>query len=212
VLKKYVENLQVNEVQEEVQKMLDNDVDPKEIEKQLLEGLKEVGRKYENGEYFIGDLVVSGIMMKEIFATEKMKSYLKTAEKNYNGKIVLGTVSDDIHDIGKDIMFEMFTSAGFEVIDLGVDVPTEEFIRAIVSLQPDIVGISCILTTCIDNIQATIDGIEQKGLRDHIKIIVGGTAIHKKYGSMIRADAFTNDAQEGLRICESWMKEKTEKK
>ncbi|MBF7095669.1 cobalamin-dependent protein [Alkalibacter sp. M17DMB] len=195
----------MNQIRKEVDKLLAEGVHPKEIQRQLLEGLKEIGKKYESGECFIGDLIVSGMMMKEILSMDQMKTLLYEVDKTYTGKVILGTVSEDIHDIGKDIMKEFLSAEGFEVLDLGVDVSPEKFLEAIRTFKPDIVGISFILTTCLNNVFKTISAIENSGLRDSLKIIVGGAAISKKYSAIKGADAYTDDAYEGLKICETWM-------
>lgn len=205
---KYVKELNENSAKSEVTKMLNNNISPKEIQEQLFIGMKEIGLMYESGEYFIGDLIVSGMMIKEILALDEMKYQLSTSnDKKYIGKVILGTVSEDIHDIGKNIIFEMLEAEGFQVLDLGVDVSPEKFVEAIISFEPDIVGISCLLATCIDSIFTTIKKIEKHNLRDNVKIIVGGT-INKKYINMDTADALTNDAYEGLKICKTWVTEK----
>ncbi|AOT73168.1 cobalamin-binding protein [Geosporobacter ferrireducens] len=204
----YVTALDVNNIKSEVEKMLGENIEPKEIQRQMLIGLYEIGKKYESGEYYIGDLIVSGMMMKDILSLEKMKDPLSFNNQTFKGKVMLGTVSDDIHDIGKDILKQMLAADGFEVIDLGVDVPADRFVEEIQKHKPDIVGLSCILTTSINNIFKTIKGIEEAGLRNHVKIIVGGAAMNKKYFKVDAADAFTNDAYEGLQICEQWMLEK----
>lgn len=204
----YVKELNVNEAKSEVEYMLSQGVAPIEIQKQMLVGLYEIGKKYESGDCFIGDLIVSGMLMKEILALEEMKTSLVTGEKGYTGKVILGTVSDDIHDIGKDIMMEMLESEGFEILDLGVDVSPEKFVEGVNSFKPDIVGISCILTTSINYVFETIKAIEKTDLRNDIKVIVGGAAINKKYFNVDIADALTNDAYEGLNICKNWILEK----
>ncbi|MFZ7120885.1 MAG: cobalamin B12-binding domain-containing protein [Eubacteriaceae bacterium] len=204
----YVKELDVNSAKLEVENMLNNNVSPKEIQRQMLKGLYEVGQKYESGDCYIGDLIVSGMLMKEILALEKMKDSLLSSENICIGKVLIGTVCDDIHDIGKDILIEMLTTGGFKVLDLGVDVSPKKFVKEIISFQPDIVGISCILTTSINYVFQTIKEIEKEGLRNKVKIIVGGAAINKKYFSVDIADALTNDAYEGLNICKTWISDK----
>lgn len=203
----YVKNLSINLAKQEVERMLADAISPEEIQKQLLLGLYEVGKKYEAGEFYIGDLIVAGMLMKEILSIDKMKSINETQRKDFNGKVLIGTVSTDIHDIGKDILIQLLLSKGFEVCDLGVDVPPEKFVEGIREFSPDIVGISCILTTSVDFVSKTINSIVEAGLRDQVKVILGGAAISKKYYKTDDADAITNDAYEGLKICEQWMTE-----
>ncbi|NTW71517.1 MAG: cobalamin-binding protein [Eubacteriaceae bacterium] len=206
-LVEYVSELEVNLAKTEARKMLSEGVSQKDIHQLMLEGLNEIGKKYEAGECFIGDLIVSGMLMKDILSMDEMKTYNPNENKKFKGRILMGTVSDDIHDIGKDIMLEMFTAEGIEVMDLGVDVKPEKFVEAIQVFKPHIVGISCVLTTSINYIFETIKAIEMSGARESLKIIVGGAAINKKYYSIDHADAVTNDAYEGLHICENWLQE-----
>lgn len=207
-LVKYVSQLDVAGTKREVDYLLSKDTKPEEIQRQMFLGLVEVGKKYELGEYFIGDLIVAGMLMKEILSLEKMKDNSDAQDHKPQGKVLMGTVSDDIHDIGKDIFKQLLVSNGFEVIDLGVDVSLSRFIEAIKKHKPDIVGLSCILTTAINHIFDTIKGIEDAGLRNDVKIIVGGAVVNKKYFTIDCADAFTNDAYEGLTICREMLKSK----
>lgn len=201
----YVEMLEVNSAKEEVERMLSQKVEPREIRNQIFSGLTEVGRKYERGEYFIGDLIVSGMLVKEVLALEEMKDSACVNDPQYKGKILIGTVCDDIHDIGKDIMIELLASEGFEVKDLGVDVPPQKFVEGVLQYNPDILGLSCTMTTSIDYLLKTINVLREAGLRDNLKIIIGGTAISKKYVNISLADEIVNDAYAGLKVCQEWM-------
>lgn len=179
-LVQYVGDLDVNNAKLTVKQLLKINVSQKEIFQMLLEGLAEVGRKYETGQYYIGDLIVSGMLMKDTLSIEEMKCVETKLPKN-KGKVVIGTVLEDIHDIGKGIVADMLRAIGFEVIDLGVDVSPERFAEAVLEHKPDIVGISCVLTAVAGNIFKTIKAIEQTGLRHQLKIIVGGAALDKRY-------------------------------
>lgn len=207
MLVEYISDLEVNKAKTEAKRLLDEGFSQKDIHQNMLDALYKIGKKYEVGECFIGDLIVSGMLMKDILAMDEMKTYNTDDNKMFNGRILMGTVYGDIHDIGKDIMDEMFTAEGFEIMDIGIDVKPQKFVEAIISFKPNIVGISCILTTSINYIFETIKAIEKSGLRDSLKIIVGGAAINKKYFSIDIADAITNDAYEGLHICENWIRE-----
>ena len=205
-LVKYMSALDVNSAKAEVKRLLEQNVHQTEVFQMLLEGLAEIGKKYEAGEFYIGDLIVAGMLMKDILSMEEMKS-MEREQPKIQGKVVIGTVLEDIHDIGKGIIADMLAAIGFEVIDLGVDVSPERFAEAVLEHKPQIVGISCVLTTAINNIFTTIKAIEQTGLRHKLKIIVGGAALDNRYFSIKEADAFTNDAYEGVQICEDWMKD-----
>lgn len=206
-LVQYVKDLNVNLARLEVESMLNNKISPEEIQQQMLLGVYEVGKKYENGDFFIGDLIVAGMLMKEILSLDKMKFLSEVDKEDYNGKVLIGTVKTDIHDIGKEILAQLLSSKGFNVCDLGVDVAPEKFVEGIKEFSPDIVGISCILTTSINYISKTIKAIQKAGFQDKVKIIVGGTAVSKRYYKIDDANATTNDAYEGLKICEQWRTE-----
>ena len=117
----------------------------------------------------------------------------------------LGTAKDDIHDIGKDLVKDMFESTGFEVFDLGVDVPYTKFVDKIEEVNPEIVGISGLLTTVIESMKSTIDAIKEAGLRDRVKIIIGGSLMTENVAKHVGADAFTTSAAEGVEICRKWV-------
>jgi len=128
------------------------------------------------------------------------------------GRVVIGTVYGDIHDIGKNIVVTMAEAAGFEVIDLGVDVPPQKFVEAIKQYNPDIVGMSGLLTVAIESMKKTIDAIKEAGLRDKVKIIIGGGRVDEYAKEYTGADAWARDAATGIRIMLKWMKEKKGKR
>ncbi|MCC6056623.1 MAG: corrinoid protein [Desulfurococcaceae archaeon] len=167
-----------------------------------------IGEKYEKGEFFIADLVMAGEILKEVseLVRPKLKELGKVREPI--GKLVIGTVQGDIHDIGKNIVVTMAETAGFEVIDLGVDVSPEKFVEAIKVYQPDIVGMSGLLTLSIDSMKRTIDAIKAAGLRDKVKIIIGGGRVDQQACEYVGADAWTNSAVEGVKIMLRWVEEK----
>ncbi|RBP66723.1 methanogenic corrinoid protein MtbC1 [Alkalibaculum bacchi] len=174
------------------------------VYKCLSEGLKLVGKKYEEGEYYIADLIVAGELIKKILATEEM-SLRTSGDQKFIGKVAVGTVFQDIHDVGKDIFISMLEAAGFETIDLGVDVPPERFIQCIREDKPDIIGISGVLSIIGSNIKIIIDRIKEENIREDVKIIVGGASVNDKLFEFVGADAFSIDASEGVRICKNWM-------
>ncbi|MEM0027420.1 MAG: cobalamin-dependent protein [Ignisphaera sp.] len=182
--------------------------DPAVVLNDLRRAAEIIGERYERGEYFVADLVMAGEILKTIseLAREKLRALGKARE--VVGRFVIGTVEGDIHDIGKNIVITMAEAAGFEVIDLGVDVPPQKFVEAIKQYNPDIVGMSGLLTLAIDSMKRTVDTIKEAGLRDKVKIIIGGGRVDQHACQYIGADAWTNDASQGIKIMLKWIEEK----
>lgn len=176
----------------------------------VIEGIAEamniVGKKYENGEYFLAELLVSGEIVGK--ALTLLEPYLKTQRASVTGKVVVGTVKGDLHDLGKTILITLLKSAGFETYDLGVDVPYEIFVQKIKEVNPDIVAMSALLTTTMEEIKNTIDALVRAGVRDSVKIIVGGRPITEEFAKKAGADSYGRDAFIGVEICKKWMNEK----
>ena len=179
--------------------------DPLKILDDLKVVAEKVGEKYEKGEFFVADLVMAGEIMKEVseLVRPKLKELGKAREPI--GKFVIGTVEGDIHDIGKNIVVTMAEAAGFEVIDLGVDVPPQKFVEAIKQHNPEVVGMSGLLTLAIESMKKTVDAIKEAGLRDKVKIIIGGGRVDEYAKEYSGADAWTNDAAKGIRIMLGWV-------
>lgn len=190
-----------------VKDMMDKNEDILIIQHKLVQGLDIVGQRYASGQYYIADLMVAGELIKNVMKIKGM-AFSKKIKGPAIGKIVVGTVFEDIHDVGKDILVSMLRSAGFHTIDLGVDVSSKRFIEAIKTEKPDIVGISGVLSMVGDNIKDVIDDITNAGIRDNVLIIVGGAAMNDKLFETIDADAFSKDAAEGVNICVNWVKQK----
>lgn len=165
----------------------------------LQKGMEEVGRLFEAGEYFLVELMFVAEIVKD--SLYKIKPFLGGTGHNYIGKVVIGTVQGDLHDIGKNIVGDMLTAAGFEVLDLGVSVPVEEFIKEIKEHQPQIVGLSCLLTQAIETMKMTVEGIEDAGLRDKVKIIIGGNPVSEQVCAIVGADAYAKSAVKGIEEC-----------
>jgi len=179
--------------------------DPLKILDDLKVAAEKVGEKYEKGEFFVADLVMAGEIMKEVseLVRPKLKELGKAREPI--GKLVIGTVEGDIHDIGKNIAVTMAEAAGFEVIDLGVDVPPQKFVEVIKQHNPEVVGMSGLLTLAIESMKKTVDAIKEAGLRDKVKIIIGGGRVDEHAKEYSGADAWTNDAATGIRIMLGWV-------
>jgi 5-methyltetrahydrofolate--homocysteine methyltransferase len=170
----------------------------------MSKGMEIVGEKYERNEYFLAELIMAGEVMKE--GMKVLEPYLKSGEMKKIGKVVIGTVRGDLHDIGKNIVATLLSAAGFEVIDLGVDVSPEKFVEAVKEHNPNIVGMSALLTTTMIEMENVIKALKEAGLRDRVKIIIGGAPITREFAEKIGADAAARDAVEGVSICKSWVK------
>jgi len=182
---------------------LSSGMEPMKVLDVLRSGMEEVGRRFEDGEYFVSELVMAGELMKK--ALSVLKPRLK-AESGSGGEIVLGTIVGDLHDIGKEIIKSLLISSGFEVHDLGVDVPPEKFVEKAVETGAKIIGVSALLSTSIANTADVVEALKNTGIRDEVKVIVGGAAARpwmvEKYG----VDAAVYDAVKGLGIIKRWTK------
>jgi len=158
----------------------------------LVPGLDEVGKRFQNGEFFFPELLVAGEAMKTALA--HLKPELAKSSSSTAGKYVIGTVQGDIHDIGKNIVIMMLEGNGWEVTDLGIDVPTDTFVKAVRETDFQILGMSALLTTTIPRLAETIEALKAEGLRDKVKVMVGGVSVTREYASKIGADAFGRDA------------------
>lgn len=176
-----------------VQAAVDAGTPAKEIlQKALIAGMDIVGEKMESGDMFIPEVLMSAQAMAG--AVEILKPLLAEGDSSSAGKVVIGTVKGDLHDIGKNLVVMMMESAGFEVIDVGVDVAPEKFVEAIKTNKPTIVGLSALLTTTMPMMKKTIMTIEESGLRDSLKIIVGGAPVNQAFADEIGADGYAPDA------------------
>jgi len=168
------------------------------------EGMALVGDLFEKGEYFVGDLIFAGELLTE--AINILKPLIGAGNDKKVGKIVIATVHGDLHDIGKNIFKSMSEASGFEVYDLGIDQPVSAFVEKVKEVNPDIVGMSGVLTLALEAMKDTVDGLKEAGLRDNVKIIIGGNPVTKEVSAHIGSDAFTTNAAEGVKICQEWVK------
>lgn len=174
------------------------------MEKGLRAGLQQVGIKYENGEYFLAELLFAASILDDLMKSLKPK--LDTQSTRKLGTILLGTVRGDMHDIGKNVFKMIAVSTGFEVQDLNVDVDPELFVLQSNQTAPDILGLSCLLTTALPEIKVVIDLLCQSKIRDHMKVLIGGNAVTKDYAREVGADAAALDAVEGVDFCKGAVK------
>jgi len=197
-------DLEEEEALKIAKRRLDENEDPLSILDDARKAMQIVGKRFESGEYFIPDLVYSGEILRQI--TEMVKPRLtKSLDVKRLGKVVLGTVAGDIHDIGKNIVVFMLDMAGFEVYDLGVDVPPQRFVEEIKRTNAPIVGLSGFLTLAFDSMKETVEAIKTAGLRDKVKILIGGGQINEDISKYTGADAYGKDAMAAVTIAKSWM-------
>lgn len=168
------------------------------------QGMSIVGDLFEKNEYYVGDLIFAGELLSQ--SIDLLKPVLSGVSSQKVGSIVIGTVEGDLHDIGKNIFGSMAEAAGFEVYELGVDVLPSAFIEKVREVKPQIIGLSGVLTLAIDSMKNTVDALKEAGLRDSVKIIIGGNPVSEEACKQIGADAFTTNAAEGLKTCQEWVK------
>ncbi len=181
--------------------------DPLTILNACSEAMETVGQRFETSEYFLPQLILAGEMLRQI--SEMLKPVLKDKTASVTsqslGKVLIGTVKGDIHDIGKDIVTFMLQVNGFDVLDLGIDVPPSKFVDAINDFQPQVVGMSCLLTLAFDSMKETIEAIENAGLREKVKIMVGGGQVSEMVRDYANADAYGEDAVSAVRLAKNWV-------
>lgn len=197
-------NLEDEKLIAEVKKQLDEGAAPLAILKECQEGMVEVGNKFSAGEYFVSDLMMAGAIFNQV--GEIVTPLLGEEKSETVGKVIMGTVQGDIHDIGKNLVVALLKGANMEVIDLGVDVKPEAFVEAL-KANPDakVVGLSCLLTTCYDAMKETVEAIKKAGLRDKVKIMIGGGSLDQTVVDYTGADKFGMDAQAAVNIAKEWI-------
>lgn len=198
-------DLQEEEALNLTKQKLDVGDDPLKILENARKGMEIVGKRFSDGEYFIPDLIYSGEILKGVSELVKPKLTGSGVQQEKLGKVVLGTVAGDIHDIGKDIVVFMLDVSGFEVYDLGIDVPKENFVDKIKETGATIVGLSGFLTLAFDSMKETIDAIKEAGLRDKVKIMIGGGQIDDKVRQYTEADAYGRDAMAAVSLSKEWI-------
>jgi len=180
-------------------------MDPVEaIEHGYAEGIREVGEGFARGDYFLPHLAIGAEAMKEALAVLEPELARRQQERKTLGRVVIGTVAGDIHDIGKDVVTFMLDVSNFEVHDLGVDVPPSKFVDAIREHKPEIVGLSGFLTLAFEQMKRTVDAIAEEGLRDDVKIMIGGAIMDASAAKYVGADAYGPDAASAVRLAKSW--------
>nr|AAL87795.1 unknown [Desulfitobacterium hafniense DCB-2] len=192
----------INEVVDKVMAKADADA-AQELIKAFQQGMTKVGERFDSGEYFIGDLIFAGEILQA--AMDKLKPALSGDALEKRAKIVLATVEGDLHDIGKNIFRTMAEASGFEVFDLGIDVPVKIIVDKVKEVNPEIVGLSGVLTLALDSMRETVDALKAEGLRNDLKVIIGGVPVNENVCQRVGADDFSTNAADGVKICQRWV-------
>jgi len=194
-----IDEMDLDGIEERVQACLDSGISPEEIiEQGISRGLDIVGQKFEEGEYFLGELVMAGEVVKT--GMTRVSAVMDPAKAKQKGKVVIATVEGDIHEIGKNILGMILSTAGWEVIDLGVNVPAATIIETVKSSGSQFIGLSVLLTTMIGEIKKVVDGLTEAGLREQVRIAIGGACCSQDLADRMAVDAYGETAVEGTRI------------
>jgi 5-methyltetrahydrofolate--homocysteine methyltransferase len=200
-----IAELKEQEALDEVKKRLAEKADPMKILEEAREGMGVVGQRFGSGQYFIPDLIYSGEILRGI--AQLVEPFIKSSKTQTKklGKVIIATVAGDIHDIGKDLVVFMLDISGFEVYDLGIDVPVQTIVDKIKETKAPVVGLSGFLTLAFDAMKETIDAIKKEGLRDNIKIMIGGGQIDDTVQKYVGADAWGKDAMAAVTLSRQWL-------
>lgn len=199
-----ISHMREQEALETVKELLASGEDPLTILDTCTRAMEIVGQRFETGEYFLPELIMAGEILKQISAVVKpgLQGDAGTEKK---GKVLIGTVKGDIHDIGKDIVTFLLDVNGFEVHDIGIDVPPARFVEEIEHFQPQVVGLSGLLTVAYDAMKETITAIDDAGQREQVKIMIGGGQMSDKVCEYVGADAYGEDAVAGVTLANKWL-------
>jgi 5-methyltetrahydrofolate--homocysteine methyltransferase len=194
----------IQDVKNLTQTALDDNMPPMDILDQgLVKGLEIIGGKFERQEIFVPELLLAAMAMKEGLAL--LKPMLEKSDIPPVGKVVIGTVEGDIHDVGKNIVSMMLTGAGFQVVDLGLDVSVQKFLDAVKEEKPDILALSCLYTPTRLLMKDLIQSLKEANVRDYVKVLIGGAPIDQRFAYLIGADGFGADAPAGVQKARAWL-------
>jgi 5-methyltetrahydrofolate--homocysteine methyltransferase len=187
--------------------MLDAGDDPLRVLELCRMAMETVGKRFQEGEYFLPELILAGEMLERIgdMAKPLIQAGGDAAAAKKHGRVLIGTVHGDLHDIGKNIVTFMLDINGYEVKDIGIDVPVERFVEEIREFQPSVVGLSGFLTLAFDSMKETIDAIARAGMRENLKIMIGGGQVDETVRSYTGADAYGNNAMAAVTLCRGWI-------
>ncbi len=202
-----VVELEEQKVYKLVKQLLEENNDPKEIIDILRKAVEAIGEKFNKKEYFLTELVMAGEIFQQSAKILEPALKADAVKEKDKGVIVVGTVKGDVHDIGKNIFVTLLKSAGFDVYDLGVDIPPQDFVDKVKETNANVVGYSGLLTIALETMKETTEALKSAGLRNKVKIIIGGLPADEMWMKEAGADAFTDNAFEGVKIVKEWLKE-----
>jgi 5-methyltetrahydrofolate--homocysteine methyltransferase len=189
-------------VVQKVQEALDSGIEPGSILNQgMIAAMAEVGKRFEEGEFFVPEMLIAARAMQSGLAL--LKPHLQQADLQSSGKVVIGTVKGDLHDTGKNLVAMMLEGAGFEIIDLGTDVSPDKFVAAAREHQADLVAMSALLTTTMPNMKVTIDALQVAGIRQQVKVLIGGAPVTENFVRQVGADGYAPDASRAVAVAKS---------
>lgn len=200
-----IANIKEDEVLRMVRHRLEVGEEPIALLKECRAGMGIVGERFEKGEYFLGELIMSGEIFKQAMSFIEPKLTGDVRSETI-GQVIMGTVKGDIHSIGKDIVTGLLRMSGFEVFDLGVDVAPEAFVEKLVEIGAPILGMSALITPSFESMKNTVTAIQKRGIRDRVKVIIGGGIVIEQVKRYVGADAFTRDGAEGVKICKEFIR------
>jgi len=195
--------------QAELNRLLDEGVEPTELLTCFMEGMRRVGELFETGRYFIAALIMAGEIMRA--AMETLSPHLgQRAAGGHGGKIIIGTIQGDIHDLGKNLFSLLLSCHQFEVIDLGVDVSPQAFLQKAIEHKPDLIGISCVLTTSVPSLKEAVELLRDQLPKPAPPVIIGGTCLDERMARFVGSDLWASDAANGLKICQNALRRHAE--
>jgi len=187
---------------EKVQAALDINLDPSQILNQgMISAMAEVGERFEKGEFFVPEMLIAARAMQQGLSI--LKPHLQQSDLISEGKVAIGTVKGDLHDIGKNLVAMMLEGSGFEVLDLGTDVSEQKFLEAVKDHEANVVAMSALLTTTMPNMKSVIEAFTDAGLREQVKVIIGGAPVTESYAQEIGADGYASDASRAVKVTKS---------
>ena len=203
--KNAIVDLDLEKALDSTKEALNNGAAPYEIMDAMRSASNLVGQKFESYEYFISELIIAGTIMKS--ASDLLKPHMSGDKTKFRGKVIIGSAPGDMHDIGKNLVVVSLMGAGFEVVDLGIDVPADKFVQAVKDETPNIMGISALTSTTMMRIGEVIEALKSSSIRDKIKVILGGAPLTDEFAKKVGADACAKDVINGIKICEGWISE-----
>jgi len=189
---------------DQVQQLMDAGEEPLQIAEIARQAMEKVGDMFQNKKLFLTELIMAGELLTSIMKRLGFTTDVGAQVQDAKGVILLGTVAGDIHDIGKNIVASILVSNGFRVIDIGVDVPPARFVEKVLEHEPGVVGLCGLLTVAFDSMKATIDALQEAGLREEVKVIIGGGAVDQKVCDYVGADAWGATASDAVKLCQEY--------